>query len=192
MLPSDEASTSPLQRATRIVLAVLSVQVAAVVVTGVALFFWYRPIAFQAWSDIRTLASVRPTEVLRLVHLLSSLVVLPTAVTAGLLVALGPDRRPQWVGWVLSPAMGVAASAAFLIGFFLLRWDQLALWVPTLGTETGFQMIFDKQVRFVLMNGVEFDPGTVARRFVVHVVLGAVLFALVVVAWRRSERRPQI
>ena len=192
VLPTDETSTPPLERATGIVLAVLSVQVVALVLTGVALFFVYRPITTQAWSDITKLTDFRWEEVWQLIHLWSSLVVLPTAVTAGLLAALNSDNRPAWLGWVLSPAMGVAALAAFLTGFFFLRWDQLALWAVTRATDDwGLRVIFDKQVRFVLIDGVEFAPATVARWFLIHVALGVALIALLVLTCRWSETRRQ-
>ena len=182
-------------RARSIVLTVLTVEVAILVVTGVALYFLYVPTAFQSWGEVTKVddGGVRLAYVLRILHRLASYVAVPTAVAAGVLVALRPGfRARRWTGVSLAVGLAVTALAASFTGF-LLPWDQLALWAVTVGSNVrGYNVLFDSSVRFVLIGGFELEPGTVIRWLLVHaLVLGPLLVVLVVLAWRRHRFVPQ-
>jgi quinol-cytochrome oxidoreductase complex cytochrome b subunit len=174
-------------RARSILLTALSVEVAVLVVTGIALYFLYVPADFQAWGDD---GGVRLALGLRILHRFASYVALPTSVAAGVLVALREGVRVRrWTGVALGVGLAVMAAAASVTGF-LLPWDQLALWAVTVGTSLrGYTVLFDPAVRFVLVGGAELEKSTVIWWLVVHaLVLGPALVALVVVAWRRHRR----
>src|SRR4051794_34902197 len=74
---SDEAAPTGdgLRWARSVLLTALTVEAAVLLVTGVALFFLYRPSASQAWNDVFGTghdASVRFVGAIRSLHLLAS------------------------------------------------------------------------------------------------------------------------
>ncbi|MCA1691306.1 MAG: cytochrome b N-terminal domain-containing protein, partial [Actinobacteria bacterium] len=141
------------------VLTILSVEVAILAVTGIALFFLYRPSASQAWSDLVTETNawdVRLAYGLRLIHRVTSQLAIPTAIAAGVLVALRNQVGvPHWHG----PATGAGTAITTLLASFtgfLLPWDQLALSAVRVGSSIrGYPPLFGPEVRFVIMGGVE-------------------------------------
>ncbi len=71
----------------------------------------------------------------------------------------------------------------------MIAWDQLALFRVTVGDGIeGYRILFDDDVRFVLIGGTEIVPSTILRMFVLHVV-GALLLAAVVTSFWWSRRR---
>ena len=183
---------SDLSGARSILLTMLSVEVAVLVVTGVALFFLYRPSAGQAWNDVVTTSEpwdVRLAHGLRLVHRSASWLTVPTAIVVAVVVAVGGwETVRRWRGAALSAGLAVTALAASWTGF-LLPWDQLALWAVKVGTNLrGYRPLFGPEVKFVLLGGVELSPDTVTRWLLVHaLVLGPALVGLLLLAWRRHR-----
>jgi quinol-cytochrome oxidoreductase complex cytochrome b subunit len=178
-----------LARARSILLGILSVAVAVLVVTGIALFFLYRPTTRQAWLTESYEWDVRLSSGLRLIHRLAAWLAVPTAIATGVVVAMG--RSPsasRWTGPALGAGIPLTAIAASFTGF-LLPWDQLALWAVTVGSNVrGYRVLFDPVVRFVLIGGVEVSPQTLIRWFLLHMVfLGLALMALVGLGWRRQR-----
>ena len=175
-------------------LTILSIEIAVLVVTGVALFFLYRPSMDQAWSDVfaeSTDSGVRVAHALRRIHLLASQLALPTALAAGIVVGLNARRAGRiWPGAATGAGIAVITLAASFTGF-LLPWDQLALSAVTVGTNlSGYRPLFDDTVRFVLIGGVEVSPGTIIRWLLVHMLLlGPALAILVAMAWRHHGSR---
>ena len=162
------------------------------VVTGIALFFLYRPTARQSWGGLVTDGygwDVRASDGLRLVHRLASGLAVLTAIGAGVVVALG--RRAgarRWSGAALGVGLTVTTLAASFTGF-LLPWDQLALRAVTVGSHIrGYRVLFEPTVRFVILDGVELSRETVILWLLVHtLVLGPALAGLVVLGWRRHR-----
>ena len=180
-----------LGRARSALLIVLAVEVAMLVVTGIALFFLYRPNVRQAWGDLgsETTRSLGIAWTLRLVHQLASSLALWTSVAVGVVVALGASTGRRWTG----PALGAGIATNTLLASFtgyLLPWDQLALWAVTAGTNTrGYTALFGRQVRFVLIGGTEVGARTILWWLLVHaLVLGPMLVGLLVLAWRRRPK----
>lgn len=178
-------------RARTILLWALTAEVVVLAVTGVALYFAYRPDSAAAWSDVSGSLSRDITfgNVMRDVHGWVAWLALPTAVAAGVL--LGLRARPsERVAPGLATGVGLVliVVAASVTGY-LLPWDQLALFTVTVGTNvSGYTWLLDGSVRFVLMDGTEIAPTTVFRWLVVHaVILGGALFALLVAAWRQAR-----
>lgn len=182
-------------RTRSVLLTILSVEITVLVVTGVALFFVYRPSTSQAWNDVFTEGTdsgVRVADALRGIHLLASQLAVPTALATGIVVGLSARRagRP-WPGAATGAAIAVITLAASITGF-LLPWDQLALWAVTVGTNlSGYRPLFDDTVRFVLIGGVEVSRGTLVRWLLVHMLLlGPALAVLVAMAWRHHRSPP--
>lgn len=181
-------------RARAIVLGLLTVEVAALVVTGVALYFLYRPEPAAAWTDAYGPGSSLGREI-HLAHLLTAVhrwcawLALPTAVVSAVLLAVRA-RPAERVGPGLATGSGlvVAVVAASATGA-LLPWDQLALFAVTVGTNiSGYTWLWGDEVRFVLVDGTELAPSTVRNWLVLHLALGAVVAGLVALGWRRARR----
>lgn len=196
-IPSDareqpDPRPDALARARSILLGILSAAVGALVVTGIALFFLYRPTALQAWPDLFTESygwDLRVSYGLRLLHRLAAWLAVPAAVATGVVMAIG--RSPtasRWPRPLLGAGIPITTLGALFTGF-LLPWDQLALSTVKVGsTVRGYTVLFDPAVLFVLIGGVEISPGTLIRWLVVHVlVLGPALVALLVLGWRRQR-----
>jgi quinol---cytochrome c reductase cytochrome b subunit, bacillus type len=199
-LPTDRRAAqsrggSDLSHARSILLTMLSVEVAVLVVTGIALFFLYRPTAGQAWNDVVTASEpwdVRLAHGLRLAHRLASWLTVPTAIAVAVVVAVGGwETVRRWRGVALSAGLALTALTASWTGF-LLPWDQLALWAVEVGTNLrGYRPLFGPEVKFVLLGGVELSPETVIQWLLVHsLVLGPALAGLVLLAWRRTGPTP--
>ncbi len=196
-LPADQRESprvrpDALSRARSVLLSILSVEVGVLIVTGIALFFLYRPTARQAWNDLVTESydwDVRVAQGLRLLHRLASWLAVPTAIAAGVVVAVGGWARVRrWGGAALGAGIAITTLAGSFTGF-LLPWDQLALWAVTIGHDAaGYRILFGDSVRFVLLRGVELGPDTVIRWLLIHMlVVGPALVGLVVVGWRRHR-----
>jgi len=167
------------------------VEVAVLVLTGIVLFFVYRPEAAGGWNRLyggNAGVSWFPALV-RAAHRWASALALPTGLAAGVLLVIQAWSTARRAGAiVLGAGLTVAIVAASVTGF-LLPWDQLALWAVTVGTNmSGYRPLFDSQVRFVLIGGSEVSSGTVIKWLLVHMlVLGPAVVALVAVAWRRRR-----
>ena len=177
-----------LARARSGLLLALVIEVTVLVVTGIALFFLYRPSVGQAWGDVAdaTTRSVGIASALRLVHRLASTFALWTSIGLGAVLAIGVSVGRRWTAAALGVGIAVTTVLASFTGY-LLPWDQLALWAVKVGTTVrGYTPLFGSQVRFVLTGGSEVGPGTVLWWLFVHaVVLAPVLVGLLVLAWRR-------
>ena len=195
MQPPHDAREHPqsgranVARARSILLGTLSVEVGVLIITGIALFFLYRPTTRQAWPDLITGSydwDVRVSSALRLIHRLAAWLAVPTAVATGVALAIrrhaNASRR---AGSALGTGLPITAFAGFFTGL-LLPWDQLALWAVTVGSNVrGYRVLFDPVVRFVLIGGVEVSRHTVIRWLLIHIfLLGPALVALVVLGWR--------
>ena len=177
-------------RARSVVLAILSVEVVLLAVTGVILYFVYHPSPTEAWIQIT--AVNRPMglpEWTRLLHRWIAILTVPTALVAGLLSSPQLVLRGQWQGPAAAAGLLVASLAALATGF-LLPWDNLALWAVTRGEiYVGYRPHLDGDVRFVLTDRGEEAPSTVITWLVVHALAGAVAGAFVAAAWRLVRHR---
>jgi hypothetical protein len=183
-----------LDAARRLILTLLTVEVGVLAVSGIALFFAYRPSVSQAWSDVvvsDVAADVRISQALRGIHLLASRLAVATAIAAAVVLVLrSRSAARRWPGTATGIAIATTTLAASFTGF-LLPWDQLALWAVTIGSNmNGYIPLFGDNVRFVLIGGVEVTAGTIRLWLLVHMLLlGPALAVLVVLAWRSARRR---
>ena len=167
------------------------VELLVLVVTGVALFFVYRPSAAQPLAGTDA-ASDAVVSWLRAIHRITSSLTVLSALSTAVLFAVTGRRGRTVTTAAIGAGLVVTVAAASFTGF-LLPWDQLALWaVPVGGDINGFRPLLGDQVRFVLIGGTEVVPGTVVRWLGVHaLVLTPMAVALVVAVWRRrGGRRP--
>jgi quinol-cytochrome oxidoreductase complex cytochrome b subunit len=195
--PSPSAGRDRLSRARSVLLTILGIEIAVLVVTGIALWFAYRPSASQAWGDLATEAyswEIRIAHGLRLAHRLASGFAVPTALGVGIVVAFSRQAHVRrWRATALGAGIAGTTLAASFTGF-LLPWDQLALWSVTVGTYVGgYGILFDSTVRFAIVGGVEVSPDTIILWLLIHsLVLGPALVGLVVLARRRHRDEPEV
>lgn len=184
-----------LTRARSVVLWVLALEVAVLVATGVLLYFFYRPDAAAAWSDIDSVhTSITFGGLVRDVHRWTAYLTVWTTVLAALLLAIRAQRAESVPrGILLGGGLVLGVVAAQFTGY-LLPWDQLALWQVTVGTNMmGYSPIFQNdQVRFVLIGGTEVAPSTLFKFFALHVALSVAVTGLTGLAWRRARRSPAV
>ena len=100
--------------------------------------------------------------------------------------------RPSPARWltVLAAAAVVASVAVGLRSSKGLRWNALALWAVTIGSNYHgiWQPAYGKAIRFVLIDG-EVSPDDYRRRVAAHLLgtpalLAAAALLLVITLWR--------
>lgn len=173
--------------------AALLIEVAALAITGIALWFAYRPTPSQAWPDIfatgELSSSQQLSETLRWSHALAGSLAVLTAAATALALCFGPGAPLRRMRGKLAATALVVAMIAALVTGPLLPWDQIAYRSVRVGSGvTGFGTIFDDDVLFVLKGGFEVDPASLIRWLVVHVaVLGPLVIGLAAFVWRRRS-----
>lgn len=162
-----------------VVVGVALVLVVVLAVTGVLLWFRYRPTPDAAWSSLPGFEAIGRSEpVERSLHRWASRLLIPVTLLVAVSGVGARWQRGRRVPWPIA-AFGLAVVAS--ISGFLLPWDQLALWAVTVDTRIeGIQALFDDQVRSVLIGGAEISPVTYRRWAVIHVVLGVAIVAAVI------------
>jgi quinol-cytochrome oxidoreductase complex cytochrome b subunit len=82
----------------------------------------------------------------------------------------GAYKPPREFNWVVGVLLLLVTLLLSFTGY-LLPWDQLALWAVTVGTNMmGYSPLVGKEVRFVLLGGVEISTTTLLRWYVLHVI----------------------
>lgn len=180
----------------RIAVALTGAVVAFAVLTlvlAVVLSFTYVPSGAQAWDDPSFGGGGTGwTGWHRWSAVLWMLVAGGSVVTLAVLAATADSSRRTALALGGTVIAGVAAVVS-LATRALVQWDQLALWAVTVGDGLdGYWPVFDDGVRFVLIDGVEVDPGDYGVALAVHLlahVVGAVtaVGSLVVLVARRPS-----
>ena len=197
---SAEADPAPVERWSRRLstagAALTGVALVIAALTGIVLCWQYLPDPAEVTSTY--VADGRPVG-RGPVHL--HRLALVAAVSAGLwwtcLCALRAVawRGPRTLVGLLAALGTLLLALTATLSWYLVRWDQLALWAVTTGSDLRglWPAGFSDEVRFVLVGGAEVDTGTYARWLLVH--LAAPLLALgttAVGAWagRAPRQRP--
>jgi quinol-cytochrome oxidoreductase complex cytochrome b subunit len=158
--------------------------VGVLVVTGAWLWFRYQP--DPEWFGDGA-APVRWPQAL---HAVAGGVVGIVVLLATLAAwAARREARGRPVGLAATvAALGLAFGAAY--SGYLIAWEQLALYAVTVGDVRGMGVLWDPDVRFVIVDGVEVAAATVQRWAVAHVLLGAALAAAVALGiWGATRPR---
>jgi quinol-cytochrome oxidoreductase complex cytochrome b subunit len=171
--------------APRVVLLLLAAAVLVLAVSGVWLWFAYRPTAADAWPTKHPLSTVVTTaSVLRRTHRVTSYVTGVLAI-ATLVLLIGRHIATRGRGIVAGVGVVVTALAASFTGY-LLPWDQLALWAVTVGDDmSGIQSTFGGKVKYILLGSKEVSIDTYHFWAIAHVVLGVIVGGAVLLAWLR-------
>lgn len=180
--------------ATRVMLGITGLVTAVLVTTGVMLLVGYRPSMTPAFARVQDIA---PNTGIRTVRRVASRLLYPAfgaAAIAAAGLALVRHRAARLVAPIVA---GLAVLAATFTGY-LLPWDQLAFSRVTVGTSIrGYgAILFDGNVKYVLVGDREIGPSTLARWVWIHsvgvtlvLVVALVLIAVQTRGTARFDRR---
>src|ERR671918_1079601 len=141
-------------------------------ITGVLLMFYYRPTLEWAYMDIQSLRDTTSLGILRELHRWGAHAMVITVWLHMYRVFLtGSYKPPREFNWVIGVVLLLLTLLLSFTGY-LLPWDQLAIWAITVGSNMARATpIFGKQVRFVLLGGLEIGTDTLLRWYVLHVLM---------------------
>jgi quinol-cytochrome oxidoreductase complex cytochrome b subunit len=157
--------------------------VGVLVVTGVWLWFRYQPDAGWFRYEAGDASSIEPGSAPvrwpQALHAVAGGVVGIVVLLATLAAwAARREARGRPVGLAATvAALGLAFGAAY--SGYLIAWEQLAISSVTVGDVRGMGVLWDPDVRFVIVDGAEVAPATVQRWAVAHVLWGTALAAAV-------------
>lgn len=155
-------------------------------ITGVALMFYYRPTGEYAYSDMKYLQFDVPFGMLlRNMHRWAAHGMIITVWLHMFRVFMtGSYKPPREFNWGVGVILLVLTMLLSFTGY-LLPWDQLAIWAVTVGTNMAratpflghegpfgpqFGMRPDNDVRFLLLGGTQVGAPTLLRFYVLHCI----------------------
>ena len=159
----------------------------ALVITGIYLAFFGRPVAAAAYEDMERLRSDFTLALwIRWGH--KALTVVAAALTMAMLVRR--LQKEHWRAAMLLAGLAIATLSLWLTGRYL-PMDQIALWNVTSGTNIiGFEPVFgDANETFNLADGSEISMGSIRFWFQVHTLLIPTAVLLVAAASRALSSR---
>ena len=145
-------------------------------ITGIYLMFFYRPaIDLQShlvYKDMQDLSqAITFGQFVRNMHRWAAhLMVFSVFLHMARVFYHGAYKPPREFNWVVGVNL---LQITLLLSFtgYLLPWDQLAIWAVTVGTNMmGYTPVFGRQVKFILVGGLEVGPPTLIRWYVLHVL----------------------
>lgn len=161
------------------------------VLTGVALMFYYVPSTAQAYDRMLDLrGSVAFGTILRNMHRWSAHGMVAVVFLHMCRVFFtGAYKKPREFNWVLGVVLFLVTLLLSFTGY-LLPWDQLAFWAITVGAAiAGYAPVVGKEIQFLLMGGNAVGQEALLRFYVLHVaVLPVVLTLLVAVHFWRIRK----
>jgi quinol-cytochrome oxidoreductase complex cytochrome b subunit len=161
------------------------------VTTGVALMFYYRPDAPQAYQDMKDLQFV--------VFLGPFLRSMHRWAAHGMVVCVflhmcrvfytGSYKKPRQFNWVIGVVLFLLTLGLSFTGY-LLPWDQLAFWAITVGSNIGsYAPLVGSYIRELLLGGHSVGESALLRFYVLHVaVLPSLMAALTMVHFWRVRK----
>ena len=157
--------------------------------TGLVLVWRYRPDLGELTSQSDVAAGRGPVRW----HEGSLIVAVAAGVWWTCMCAL---RAAAWRGGrtfvgVLAALATLLLSLAASLTWYLVEWDQLALWAVTTGGD--FEGLWvaghSDEVRFVLVGGSEVSPATYSRWLLVHLFAPVVALATTAIGWWGGRAR---
>jgi quinol-cytochrome oxidoreductase complex cytochrome b subunit len=141
-------------------------------ITGIYLMFFYRPSVEVVYSDMQRIhTQVSFGLLVRNLHRWGAhLMTISVFLHMARVFYTGAYKPPREFNWIVGVILLLLTLLLSFTGY-LLPWDQLAIWAVAVGTQMmGYTPVFGKEVRFVLLGGVEIGPPTLLRWYVLHVL----------------------
>ena len=156
---------------------------AAQLITGIALAFFYSPSPDYAYDSVRFIMErVTFGGVLRGLHFFGASFIVVAAIVHMLrVVAFGSYKKPRELNWIVGVLLLLVILAFALTGY-LLPWDQKAYWATTVTINIARSVpLVGDVLSGVLMGGTSLGALTLMRWYAAHVfLLPACLIALTV------------
>jgi ubiquinol-cytochrome c reductase cytochrome b subunit len=146
---------------------------AAQLLTGIALAFFYSPSPDYAYDSVRFIMErVTFGRVLRGLHFFGASFIVVAAIVHMLrVVALGSYKKPRELNWMVGVVLLLIILAFALTGY-LLPWDQKAYWATTVTINiAGSVPLIGDVLRGLLVGGSDLGALTLMRWYAVHVFL---------------------
>lgn len=158
------------------------------VLTGIALMFYYVPATSQAYDRMLDLrGSVAFGTILRNMHRWSAHGMVAVVFLHMCRVFFtGAYKKPREFNWVLGVVLFLLTLLLSFTGY-LLPWDQLAFWAITVGTAiAGYAPMVGKEIQFLLMGGNSVGQEALLRFYVLHVAVLPAAISVVIALhfWR--------
>ncbi len=161
------------------------------VLTGIALMFYYVPATSQAYDRMLDLrGSVAFGTILRNMHRWSAHGMVAVVFLHMCRVFFtGAYKKPREFNWVIGVVLFLLTLLLSFTGY-LLPWDQLAFWAITVGTAiAGYAPLVGKEIQFLLMGGNAVGQEALLRFYVLHVaVLPAVTVLVIAIHFWRIRK----
>jgi quinol-cytochrome oxidoreductase complex cytochrome b subunit len=143
------------------------------VVTGILLMIYYRPTTDTAFESVRfIMTKAHFGWLIRGLHAWgATLMILCLLVHMVRTFFMGAYKKPRELTWVIGVFI-LGCTVTFGFTGYLLPWNQLSYWATTVGTEiTAAIPGVGNYLRFVLRGGEGVTGETLARFYVLHVVV---------------------
>ena len=170
---------------------ITAIALAALIVTGVLLMFWYVPSPAEAYpSMLRLQHEVPYGQLLRNLHRWGAhLMVITTLLHLARVFYTGAYKPPREFNWVIGVVLLLFTLGASFTGY-LLPWDQLSYWAVTVGSNMiGHTPVIGDTAQQFLIGGSELGATSLIRFYALHVAaLPIGLVALLSVhVWRMRK-----
>ena len=158
------------------------------VITGVALMFYYRPYPAQAYQDMKDLQFVVFLGgFLRNMHRWAAhAMVICVFLHMCRVFYTASYKAPRQFNWVVGVFLFLLTLALSFTGY-LLPWHQLAFWAITVGTNIGgYAPLLGSKIKELLLGGHAVGEAALLRFYVMHVVVLPSLVVLLTMVhfWR--------
>lgn len=143
------------------------------IVTGVALMFYYRPSPTLAYQDMKDIQfAVYLGRFVRNMHRWAAhAMVLIVFLHMCRVFYTGSYKRPRQFNWVIGVGLLLLTLGLSFTGY-LLPWDQLSFWAITVGTNIGsYVPIVGGKLKQLLLGGHIVGQSALLRFYVLHVVV---------------------
>ncbi|HSC27689.1 MAG TPA: cytochrome b N-terminal domain-containing protein [Vicinamibacterales bacterium] len=161
------------------------------IVTGVALMFYYTPTPGDAYRSMKDLQFVVTFgTILRNMHRWAAHAMVAVVFFHMCRVFFtGAYKAPRQFNWVIGVLLLLLTLGLSFTGY-LLPWDQLSFWAITVGSNmAGYAPWLGDTVKYLLLGGHVIGPGALLRFYVLHcVVLPGAALALVGVHFFRVRK----
>lgn len=143
------------------------------IVTGILLMVYYRPTSDTAFESVKFIMT-KPLFgwLIRGLHAWgANLMILAVLLHMFRTFMMGAFKKPREITWMVG---AVIFFVVLTFGFtgYLLPWNQLSYWATTVGTEVAGALPWvGKSIQYVLRGGETVGEETLARFYVVHVVV---------------------
>ncbi|PIE34377.1 MAG: cytochrome B6 [Ilumatobacter coccineus] len=179
-------------------LGVISVVLLVIlVVTGVALMFFYVPSTDAAHQMVGELTTEVPFgRFMRNAHRWAGhLMVISVSAHMLRIFYRGAYKKPRQFNWIVGVNLLILTLMLAFTGY-LLPWDQLSFWAVTVSTEAlDYVPLIGDELKELALGGAEITDATLLRFYVLHVaVLPLIMVGLVMLhlwRWRKDARLPQ-